>query len=90
MFILYFPRGNISDGCCNYTLLLAAGAFDLLCIGLLQESTPELTLIRRAEVDQFVVHSGQQVIDPHLFPLAVYPELHTGETKRQGVLGNQF
>lgn len=50
--------------------------FDLLCIGLLQESTPELTFIRRAEVDQPVVHSGQQVIDPHLLPLAVHPELH--------------
>lgn len=66
----------------NYRLL---ERFDLLSIGLLQESAPELRVIRRAEVDQSVVHSGQQVIDPHLFPPAVDPELHTGETKTRGV-----
>lgn len=62
----------------------------LLCISLLQEGAPELTLIWRAEVDQFVIQSGQQVIYPHLLPLTVQPELHRRATKRQRVLSNLF
>lgn len=68
-----------------FTPVQSVLGFDLLCIGLLQESTPKLTLIRGAEVDQSAVHSGQQVIDPHLLPLAVYPELHTGDTEAGAV-----
>lgn len=65
--------------------------FDSLCIGLLQESAPKLTLLRRAEVDQSVVHSGQQIIDPHLQPLAVHPELHTQVGRRRpGAVKSSF
>lgn len=65
--------------------------FDSLCIGLLQESAPKLTLLRRAEVDQSVVHSGQQIIDPHLQPLAVHPELHTqGKGGGRGLIRLRF
>lgn len=61
--------------------------FDSLCVGLLQERAPKLTLLRRAEVDQSVVHSGQQIIDPHLQPLAVHPELHTHRGGREEEAG---
>lgn len=51
---------------------------DSLGISLFQERAPELVSIWRAEVNQLVVHSGQQVVYPHLLPLAVLPELATG------------
>lgn len=51
---------------------------DSLGVGLFQEGAPELMSIWGVEVNQLVVHSGQQVVDPHLLPLAVLPELATG------------
>lgn len=51
---------------------------DSLGIGLFQEGAPELMSIRGVEVNQLVVHSGQQVVYPHLLPLAVLPELARG------------
>lgn len=51
---------------------------DSLGIGLFQEGAPELISIWGAEVNQLVVHSGQQVVYPHLLPLAILPELATG------------
>lgn len=56
---------------------------DSLGIGLFQQGAPELVSIWGAEVNQLVVHSGQQVVYPHLLPLAVLPELSRGGRQRQ-------
>lgn len=67
---LFFPRISFADSdFCRS---------DSLGISLFQERAPELVSIWRAEVNQLVVHSGQQVVYPHLLPLAVLPELATG------------
>lgn len=46
-----------------------------LGIGFLQQGAPELSVVGRVEEDQAVLEGGQPVIDDHVQPLAVLPEL---------------
>lgn len=49
----------------------------LLCIGLFQKSAPELILPERFGKNQLIVACGESVVDQHVGPFAVTPELGT-------------
>lgn len=49
----------------------------LLCIGLFQKSAPELILPERFGKNQLIVACGEAVVDQHVGPFAVTPELRT-------------
>lgn len=49
--------------------------FFSLCIGLLQESTPELPPLRRVDKHQFTIFDWETVINHHIHPLSKLPEL---------------
>lgn len=47
----------------------------LLGIGFLQQCAPELIVVGRVEEDQAIPEGGQAVINHHVQPLTVLPEL---------------
>lgn len=51
----------------------------LLGIGFLQESTPEFIAFFRVQKEQLSILGGQSVINDHLYPLSVLPELGVGK-----------
>lgn len=56
-----------------------------LGVGFLQQGAPELVVVGRVQEDQAVPEGGQSVIDHHVQPLAVLPELLPGWRRKQGV-----
>ena len=63
-------------GCPNYSL----------CIGLFEESWPQLTLVLAAHEDELVLDCGEAVVDADLLPLAAPPQPEA-EDARVAVLG---
>lgn len=53
-----------------------------LGVGFFQQGAPELAVVGGVEEDQAVLEGGQPVIDDHIQPLAVLPELLAGAERR--------
>lgn len=53
----------------------------LLCVGLFQKSAPELILPERFGEDQLIVARGEAVVDQHVGPFAIPPELRTARAE---------
>lgn len=51
----------------------------LLGVGFLQQRTPEFIAFLRVQEKQLPVPGGQPVIDDHLHPLSILPELGVGK-----------
>lgn len=51
----------------------------LLCIGFFQKSTPELIFSERLGKNQLIFACGEAVIDKHVSPFAIPPELRSIE-----------
>lgn len=59
----------LSGGCPSW------GSCHSLGVGFFQQGAPELIVVSRVEENQAVPEGGQAVIDHHIQPLTVLPEL---------------